>query len=525
MTVGIAEVYMTVNVRQIIINTATGSGARIAAISIVLLTTPVLINHLGGEAFGLLTIVAALPAYAGLLDFGIGAGLVKHFTEYSEYGDLNGVRQVMTLSLSVYVLLGIVLTPIIYLLAPDVVHLLKMSEEFSHTIELSIVIMFLYLICSSIGGVFTARLISLHRMNVTAVIGLLGQIIYAALVFAVIPISPTVLTAVWLNVVPLVVTSLISYAAVLRMDKRICCNPLRISRSLIRKLFAFGGWMQLNSLSVLVNLEADKLIIAIFLNVATVTPYQIGNRLASLNRIIPFQMLMALMPSATMIQVDKTRKEDVEKFYREMSRYLMLITLMVTGFTAIIADRLIITWIGRPYPQATFIVIALGFSFAINNLTGVGTNIVKAAGQPRYEAYYAVVSMLLNIGLTIALAPTFGLAGILAGTIIGSSIGSIYFIVLFHRRFGFSWFQTMGNWLFRLVATTVLACLGLHFLQAWVSAGWSASRLAGLILLSMYGIAYLICFAIGGILFGFWSDNDIEVSRRLMLKIAHSRHR
>jgi peptidoglycan biosynthesis protein MviN/MurJ (putative lipid II flippase) len=133
--------------------------------------------------------------------------------------------------------------------------------------------------------------------------------------------------------------------------------------------------------------------------------------------------------------------------------------------------------------------------------------------------------MLLNIGLTVALAPTFGLAGILAGTIIGSSIGSIYFIVLFHRRFGFSWFQTMGNWLFRLVATTVLACLGLHFLQAWVSAGWSASRWAGLILLSMYGIAYLICFAIGGILFGFWSDNDIEVSRRLMLKIAHSRRR
>ncbi len=150
---------MTIDVREIIINTAAGSGARIAAIGIVLLTTPVLINHLGGEAFGLLTIVAALPAYAGLLDFGIGAGLVKHFTEYSEYGDLKGVRQVMTLSLSVYVLLGIVLTPIIYLLAPDVVHLLKMPEQFSQMIELSIVIMFLYLICSSIGGVFTARLI------------------------------------------------------------------------------------------------------------------------------------------------------------------------------------------------------------------------------------------------------------------------------------------------------------------------------------------------------------------------------
>ena len=40
---------MTIDVREIIINTAAGSGARIAAIGIVLLTTPVLINHLGGK--------------------------------------------------------------------------------------------------------------------------------------------------------------------------------------------------------------------------------------------------------------------------------------------------------------------------------------------------------------------------------------------------------------------------------------------------------------------------------------------
>src|SRR3954464_10582717 len=104
--------------RRIIINTVSGSGARIAALGIVFITTPILINNLGQEDYGLYTIATALPAYAGLLDFGIGAGLVKHLTEYSSTNDKLGVRQVMTLSLIFYGLLGLLLAPIVFVAAP-----------------------------------------------------------------------------------------------------------------------------------------------------------------------------------------------------------------------------------------------------------------------------------------------------------------------------------------------------------------------------------------------------------------------
>jgi O-antigen/teichoic acid export membrane protein len=505
---------MAVGVRRIIVNTATGTGARVAALGIVFLTTPVLINHLGAEAFGLLAIVAALPAYAGLLDFGIGPGLVRHLTEYSEYGDLDGVMEVMTLSLCFYVLLGVIFAPLVALLAPDVIRLFSVPEQLRWAAVTSILIMFFYFIVSGIVGVFSARLVSLHRMDVTATVGLLGQIVYGVLVFVVIPISPTVLTAVWLNVIQLLITGVLLFAIVLRTDNHVFCNPLGIRGALIRKLFVFGGWMQLNSLTALVNLEADKLIIAGFLDIATVTPYQIGNRLASLNRLIPFQLLSAVMPAATIIQIGRTR-EEAEEFYCHISRYLMLLTLSITGFTAVAADRLIVTWIGRPYPQATLIVLALSVSLAVNNLTGGGTTMVRAAGQPRYETYYALVSMVLNIGLTIALAPRFGLAGILGGTIIANLIGSAYFVILFHRRFGFPWFRTMGDWLWRLLAATGLACLGVYLVLVCQPSTMPADRVTGLLLLVAYGIVYLMLFFVGLTLLAFWSDRDIDVFRRI----------
>lgn len=513
-----------IEARRIVINTLTGSGARIASLGIVFLTTPVLVNSLGAEAFGLFAIVAALPAYAGLLDFGIGAGLVKHFTEYSEAGDSAGVRQVMTLSLSFYLLLGLLLTPVIVWSAPTIARWLTMPDQFRRTAEVSIIAMFIFFFVSGIVGIFSARLVSLHRMDITAAVGLLGQAVYGVLVFVVVPLSPTVLTVVWLNMVQLAVTGLLLYAIVLRADRRVLCNPLTIPGALIRKLFAFGGWMQLNGLTALVNLEADKLIIAGFLNVAAVTPYQIGNRLASLNRMIPFQLLSALMPAAVITHAGRSQAE-AEHFYSHMSRYLMLLTLGITGFTAVAADRLIVTWIGQPYPQATLIVLALCFSFAVNNLTGGGTTMVRAAGLPRYETYYAVVSMILNIGLTVALAPSFGLAGILGGTIIANVIGSAYFMTLFHRRFAFPWYRTMGDWLWRLLGAMMVACAGVYLVQAMEPVNLSTGRLTGFVLLTVYGVFYLMLFGTGLTVLGFWSQGDVDIFRRARLKLKPAKYR
>ena len=132
--------------------------------------------------------------------------------------------------------------------------------------------------------------------------------------------------------------------------------------------------------------------------------------------------------------------------------------------------------------------------------------------------------MALNLGLTVALAPAFGLAGILGGTIVANVIGSVFFIVLFHRRFRIPWFQTMGDWLWRLLGATALACLAVYLMRLWLVRSWQpgglpGDRLTGLVLLTIYGIAYVGVFAAGLTALGFWSDRDLDAFRRVMLKV------
>ena len=98
-------------------------------------------------------------------------------------------------------------------------------------------------------------------------------------------------------------------------------------------------------------------------------------------------------------------------------------------------------------------------------------------------------------------------------------IGSAYFMVLFHRRFAFPWYRTMGGWLWRLLGATMLACAGVYIVQAMESPNLSTDRLTGLILLTVYGVFYLVLFGSGLTAFGFWSHGDIKIFRRVRLRL------
>ena len=518
---------MGLDTKRIFVNAATGSFVRIATIVLTFITTPILIGSLGKDSFGLFTILATIPLYAGLLDFGIEAGLVKHLTEYSELKNKEGVRQVMTFGLCCYIGLGAIFTPLIYFTAPQIAGSFIKDELIRSTAESAIVLMFLYFVISGVANVFSARLISMHRMHHATLISLFGQIFYTGSILTVLPWRPYVLTAIWIFLAQITLTACVLIAAVVLTRTPIICNPFRIPSEIYRKLLAFGGWMQLNNLSGLVNNETDKFIIAWYLSLASVTPYQIGNKLAGLSRGIPFQLLAALLPAATIMHIGGDRNSNLN-FYREMSRALMLLTLFITGFILSVSSLLIHTWIGSDYPEANIVLFALATSFAVNNLTGGGVTMVRASGQPRYEAYYTILSTILNIGLTIVLAPLYGLYGILFGTVIANIIGSIFFMFLVHRIYCFPWFVTIGQWLWRIVVAACSSYFLVNQLQLFITPNNEISRLTGLFILSVCLFVYALCFATSLYLAGFFADREKYYAvqcyvkfRLLVIKFAH----
>jgi hypothetical protein len=75
--------------------------------------------------------------------------------------------------------------------------------------------------------------------------------------------------------------------------------------------------------------------------------------------------------------------------------------------------------------------------------------------------------MALHLGLSLTLIPRFGFAGGLVSLVVSSAVGSLYFVVAFHRFLG----ESLPEFARRIVAPPLLASIAgalLGGLAAWV---------------------------------------------------------
>lgn len=500
---------------RVVRNVFFGVVGRISIVALGLVVTSSLLLNLGPERFGLFTILTSFQAYFGVLDLGIGGGLVRFMTIYSERNDAKVVRAITSFGFMFYVVLALVALPFVFLAAPAMTAWLDVSPSLTGDAVNSIYSVFGLFIVSSISGVITARLYSIHRMDIVAASNVISGISYVVATLILLPRYPTIEVAILCLYIQVFVLLFITIVALQRLTGgHLVANPFETPKALLRQLFGFGFWTQINSISAIINLEADKLIIGRYLGVAEVAPYQVGGRLAMLTRALPIQILTAMFPSITARVGERYDIAEMSDVYRSATRTLMLVTLVTVGFPIAVSSSLINVWIGYDLPAAASIAVALMISYSVNNATGVGTLILRAIGLPKYETIYAVCSAAMNIVITILLLPRFGIYGIVYGTICANVISSIGFIYFFHRVVRLDFSQTLFSWLKPLLFSVVAAALLIYGLDL-VAMQSEPGRLSQLLIVGVLGVIYLVVVAELLKLTKFWALSDLSLLGRL----------
>jgi O-antigen/teichoic acid export membrane protein len=504
-------------------NTGIGSASQILILGTAFLTTPVLLHALGEVKFGAYAVIASLTMYFGILDLGIGGSLTRYMTFYSERRQSTEVRAITTFGFIFYLTFAIVLLPMVIMTSESITNFLGLDTKTVSHPDLLIVYVFGLFIFSSFGGIISARLASIHRLDVVSINNVLAVIAYAISVIVLTPRYPAVETVLACIAIQQTISISLNLFAVFRLcGFNILVNPIKISVHRIRELFGFGIWSQLNSICSVLNMEADKVIISSQLGVSQVAPYHVANRLALLSRALPLQMLGSLLPDVTARISRNDSQQEIAAVYRRGSRALMIFTLLICGFLGGSASSVLLLWLSRPLPWAAEICVALLISYAVNNATGLGTTILRARGTPQAETLYSALSAGINIAVTIVLIKPFGVTGVVAGTICGNVIGSSFFLIIFHRRTKISWWQTMGCWLWKVIFAAFSSAMLVHFsLQLFLRGSTSQPILLGGIAAS--GALYIIGF--GSILWitKFFEDEDKALISQLFKKIPRIR--
>ncbi len=443
-------------------NTVFNTIGNVFTTGIQLVIIPYLLIRLGAERFGIWALVSVIFGLFTALDFGTGAAFVKYFSEYATKKDDVSFNRVAVAGFFLMVIFSSLLITICFLLKDQLVVFFNIPDSMlseANFVFMGAAIIFGYY---NTFGVFQAIIKGLQRMEITNAIEIIASIINFIGVFIVLENGWGLKGLIINHGLKIVLVSLASIYFSKQLFSKLAFKITYLDFSKIKEILSYGVKMQISNIAGLINLQTDKTIIGYFLNLAAVTAYEIGQKIALFCRMIVGLILSALVPAVSELEA-KGEAAAILKLYERGNKYLASITFPILIFTIIFADLLISAWMGHGHAQSVLVARLLTIGIFINLMTGVGVMIVRGIGKPAYETEYAVICLILNIALGIVLVKFYGFVGVVLSAPIAVAIGSIYFIMKFHRLYAIPLMIFFRRIFFKPLVIALVPGIGLYW--------------------------------------------------------------
>lgn len=507
--------------KQVLVNTISGVGGFAANSVIGLALTPFFLYRLGFEAYGFWIVLSTAINYIGLMDLGIETTFIKYVAEYGATGQAQRMRQVVTFGVAFYCLLGVVFAPIAYAIAPVLTGWMKVSPKLAILAPQLFGAIALAFFLQSAAGVIGSLIGGIGYLRHVNAVNVLSRLCFAAAAVALLAYNFSVEGLVLATFVQIAVSAIAFYIVARRLTGGVFCDPRLLEFDVIKKLFKLGGWIQVTNFASTFTMETNRLIIAVFVQTSAVATYEIANKLTRTMRSVPFNFVVALLPAVSAMDALEG-SESFNRVYVRAARYLNAATVYLVGFVMAAVDPICRLWLGHVYPAVSVAVLFLGFTFIIVNLTAIGTCMLRAIGQPRYEAYYFVCFAVATIGAMLAFVPSYGFNGVLAGMLAGAIVSTAYFLRLFHRLRGLAFMPAFFSWFLRIAGAGTAAIAGVYFLSNALHAGVFTTRAGAALEVVLLGTAYTAVYAVLLLALRFLEPADVETLSRLLPARARS---
>jgi O-antigen/teichoic acid export membrane protein len=391
------------------------------------LTTPHLLHTLGRPAFGVWVLLQTVVVIAATSDFGLTSSLGRFLAvRRGQQDDAAATRLMVTALCGIAIVAGL-LDIVVVLAGPHIVPHLGLTTAEQAAVHDVIGPLCLLIPAAMLSGLGVAAGLAESRFQLVA--GVVAGRCAAYLVLVLTTIHAvgdlprlTFLAAAQAGVVALA----LNVAALVRIE-RSSVGLLQPQER--RELWRYARRLQLVSLAVLINTELDAVVIALFLPVRTVGTYGIGAAAAAGARALPLYAIPPIRTTLAGIFGRDGRAATVAEFTLRHRQWLVL-TIPYGLVTAVSMPFCVMAWLGRDYRNAGLVATILVIGFAVNLSAAVASILVQALGLAELESRYSLLSIIVNLTLTIPLAIGLGLYGVVTATTLGAVGATLYFYAL-----------------------------------------------------------------------------------------------
>ena len=461
----------------------TGVGSALPQVVFVA-STPWLLTRLGVDRFGALALLTSLVVLASALDGGVGAAMPRFLAVARGAGDARGARQLVNTGLVLSAAAALVLGVVVGTLCAAGGHLLHTTASVGASVAglggwLGAVIG-----VQLVGATFTAVLAANERFGAIALAAAAGCAAYLPALVVLVPSHALAgaFAAVGLRTA---VTTAVAAAQAVRLvpGHRVGLLP----RAQAVELLSYAVRAQVGGLAMLVNAEADTLIVAAFLPLRDAGFFVLAVTVATAVRSVPLWAMPVLLTRMSVSTARQGREGAVALFDRVQPAWASALLAYAVVCLGVITPA-VSAWLGPGRPgiaQVATAALVLSAGYLVNLLSAPLATTARATGRPELESRYGVLAMIVNIACTVPLALVAGALGVAAGTAIGCLAGTVYFARLMRQVVPRRWPRLL--WPTTVTVRPGLAAAGavLLIVPAWALLGhqsrWGSAAAVALV--------------------------------------------
>jgi O-antigen/teichoic acid export membrane protein len=394
------------------------------------------IRRLGADAYGVWVLALSFSVSAGYLsisDLGLQAGVVRFVADADGRGQRERIGEVVSSALAVLGGMAVLAVVVLLALSIGAEHLFHVPLTLHNTLRLLFVMLAAEAVFSLPGLAFVGLLEGLQRYGWIKVVTLTRQLLYTAMVVIVLATGHDVVAFG-----AVMVGSSAFAAAGYAVVGRLLCPELRISPRLVRvtalrPLARFSAWVFVARINGVIWAQMDKVILAAFVNTSILTGYDVAARIQNAASYTFSVTSSAVVPAAANLRAMQSTIR-LQALLIRGTRYTLAMSLPVTIAAMILARPLIVGWVGAAYagfagPTQLF----LTYQLVVCTATIPQTMLV-GLGRVREVATYVSTAVVVNLIISVLLAPILGINGVIIGTLVGFGITAPLYIRLVLRE-------------------------------------------------------------------------------------------
>ena len=381
--------------------------------------TRLVLDSIGADSFGVLSLVGGTIGYFLYLDIGIGETVIK---KVSEETDSKEISRIVSSLFFFSMALGVLLALVVFLFA-----VFGVPALFSFPPELlqSCIRVFM-IIAAGLWmlyplNIFGKVFIGLQRLDVYNLLRVIFQTATLAAILAALEFSNSVEAVVAAITLVGILWKLAALLVLQKMYPTITVSVSHFDRALLRELLRYKSYATISQAGGHIVYQCDIYLIGILMNPLSVTMYSIANIIA-----IKIAEISGVLGTAIFPMVSRFYGEGMHDTLRKSFiisiQLMMFVTIPATAFIAIFSESILELWVGPQYTDSASVLTWLAAAWMLNALSTVSAFTLKAVNRPDAEAGRIIIVVALNLILDLLFIQWWGVIGAVYATLIAQAV-------------------------------------------------------------------------------------------------------